>query len=137
MRESALIARQVLDYACGVAVAGMSTDDVDKLAHEEMIRLGVFPSPINYRGFPKSICTSVNEVACHGIPSKEVILSDGDILSIDVSLFHKGYHGDNCKTVIVGEKHLPQSDMLRKHKKLIESNIRALDKAIEACGPGR
>jgi methionyl aminopeptidase len=137
MRESALIARQVLDYACNIAEAGMTTDDVDKLAHEEMIRLGVFPSPINYRGFPKSICTSVNEIACHGIPTEDVTLSNGDVLSIDVSLFHKGYHGDNCKTVIVGEKFLPQTDTLRKHQKLIESNIRGLEKAIEACGPGR
>lgn len=137
MRESALIARKVLDFACSVAEPGMTTDDVDKLSHEEMIRLGVYPSPLNYHGFPKSICTSVNNIACHGIPSPEVVLQKGDLLSIDVSLFNKGYHGDNCGTVIVGEDSLPDSEALQMHKKLVQSNIRALDMAIKACGPGR
>lgn len=66
MREAALHARAVLDFACAQAVAGRSTDEVDALAHEEMIRRGVCPSPLNYHGFPKSICTSLNKVACHG-----------------------------------------------------------------------
>jgi len=66
MREAAVMARYILDYACSQAVAGRSTDEVDALAHAEMIRKGVCPSPLNYYGFPKSICTSLNKVACHG-----------------------------------------------------------------------
>ena len=120
-----------------MAEAGMTTDDLDKLAHDEMVRRGVFPSPLNYRGFPKSICTSVNEVACHGIPSADIILNKGDLLSIDVSLFHKGFHGDNCATVIIGNDTLPDQPDVAAHRQLIASNIRALDAAIAACGPGR
>mmetsp|Transcript_3912 Transcript_3912/g.6133 ORF Transcript_3912/g.6133 Transcript_3912/m.6133 type:complete len:312 (+) Transcript_3912:79-1014(+) len=136
MRESALIARYILDYACSVAEAGMTTDDVDRLAHEEIIRKGAFPSPLNYYGFPKSICTSVNNIACHGIPNTDDVLADGDVLSIDVSVFYRGYHGDNCKTVIIGEDKIQKSDREWK-RQLLDINLKALEDAISICGPGK
>lgn len=135
------MARYILDFACSQAVAGRSTDEVDALAHAEMVRKGVCPSPLNYHGFPKSICTSLNRVACHGIPREADVLREGDKLAIDVSLFHKGYHGDNCATIIVGHPDrdtlaTDEADIAMK-KKLIRANVEALDAAIAVCEPGR
>lgn len=129
IRKSANLARVILDYACSLAKPGVSTDHIDKLCHEEMVRRGIYPSPINYCGFPKAICTSVNEVVCHGIPDSRLLV-DGDVLSIDVSIFVEGFHGDNCGTVIVGEGD-------NGAKKLVSTTQAALDAAIAVCGPGR
>jgi methionyl aminopeptidase len=105
IRKSAKLARQILEFALSLAKTNRSTEEIDLLCHEEILRLDAYPSPINYGGFPKAICTSVNEVVCHGIPDDRK-LREGDILSIDVSVFKDGYHGDNCGTVIVGKRHL-------------------------------
>lgn len=128
LRRSARLARKVLEFALSHAKPGVSTDAIDRLAHDEMIRNGAYPSPMNYAGFPKSICTSVNEVVCHGIPDSRV-LKEGDIISIDVSLYLDGYHGDNCGTVVVGD-----GDPKLHH--LIQCTKDAVDKAIEVCKPG-
>jgi methionyl aminopeptidase len=128
MRESAQIARYILDFANSKVEPGITTDEIDRLAHEEVIRIGAYPTPLNYYGFPKSICTSVNEVLCHGIPDDRP-LEDGDIISIDVSIFNKGYHGDNCGTVIAGKKKF-------KDEYCMNANMEALDAAIQKCGPG-
>ncbi len=82
--------------------AGMTTDDIDKIVHDDTIRRGAYPSPLNYKGFPKSVCTSVNEVVCHGIPSGRV-LKNGDIINVDVTTFFKGFHGDTSATFYVGQ----------------------------------
>mmetsp|Transcript_32200 Transcript_32200/g.44162 ORF Transcript_32200/g.44162 Transcript_32200/m.44162 type:complete len:204 (-) Transcript_32200:79-690(-) len=95
------------------------------------MRNGACPTPLNYCGFPKSICTSVNEVVCHGIPDSR-LLEDGDIISIDVSLFIDGFHGDNCGTVTVGELGKANKDL----NMLIEANKRAVAAAISICKPG-
>lgn len=131
-----MLARYFLDFACLKAEAGMTTDELDYITHAEMIKRGVYPSPLNYAGFPKSICTSINNVACHGIPSKKDILKVGDVLSIDVSIYYKGYHGDNCKTIIVGGGN-NSSTLFPEASRLIEINEQALSKGIEACLPGR
>lgn len=131
-----MLARYFLEYACSKAEPGMSTDELDTIAHNEIIRRGVYPSPLNYAGFPKSICTSINNVACHGIPSKKEILKAGDVLSIDVSIYYKGYHGDNCKTVIVGGGSNPHT-LYPEASRLIETNELALDKAVQSCIAGR
>ncbi|MAT02391.1 MAG: type I methionyl aminopeptidase, partial [Acidimicrobiaceae bacterium] len=81
---------------------GISTDKLDEIAHDEIIRQGAYPSPLNYRGFRKSICTSVNEVVCHGIPDSRQ-LQEGDIVNIDVTVFYEGVHGDTSVTFLVGE----------------------------------
>ena len=129
LKKSAQLARRMLEFACSLVQPGISTDDIDHLTHNEIIKNGAYPSPINYCGFPKAICTSVNEVVCHGIPDDRK-LQEGDILSIDVSIFLDGYHGDNCGTVIVGNK----SDDIG--VKLIKATQEALDAGIATCKPG-
>lgn len=105
------MARAALDFAASVSVEGITTDEVDKLTHDKIVSYGAYPSPLNYAGFPKSICTSINEICVHGIPNDRP-LKKGDIVSIDVSLYVDGMHGDNCTTFIVGDaswKTLPVS----------------------------
>ena len=102
LRKAGRLARKMVEYALTQSKPGVSTDYVDKLTCDEIIKHNAYPSPINYGGFPKAICTSINEVVCHGIPDDR-ILQYGDILSIDVSLYtDDGVHGDNCRTIIVG-----------------------------------
>ena len=128
-RKSAQLARRMLDFACALALKpGVTTDDIDRLTHEEIIKHGAYPSPINYRGFPKAICTSVNEVVCHGIPDKRPLV-EGDVVSIDVSLFLGGMHGDNCATVMCGEGDEAGHSRIR-------ATQEALDTAVSVCGPG-
>lgn len=81
--------------------AGMTTDDINDIVHEDTMRRGAYPAPLKYRGFPKSVCTSVNDVVCHGIPGKE-ILRDGDIVNVDVTTLYKGFYGDTSATFYVG-----------------------------------
>lgn len=129
IRKAARLARKMLDYANSLARPGITTDEIDRLTHLEIVRNGAYPSPINFHGFPKAICASVNEVVCHGIPDTRP-LESGDMLSIDVSLFLDGYHGDNCGTVIVGEG----DDTAYS---LMNTTQLALDRAIEVCKPGK
>jgi len=102
MRETCRAARRVLDRAIRAVRPGVTTDDLDAIVHEACIQEGGYPSPLKYHGFPKSVCTSVNEVICHGIPDDRP-LADGDIVNIDVTLFLGGVHGDCSETVAVGE----------------------------------
>ena len=103
MRQAARLARQTLDLACHVAKPGVTTDEVDAIVHDALCTAGAYPSPLNYAGFPKSLCSSVNEVICHGIPDARP-LELGDVVSFDVSCFLNGVHGDNCATIIVGDE---------------------------------
>jgi len=80
---------------------GMTTEDIDRIVHEDTVRRGAYPAPLNYKGFPKSVCTSVNEVVCHGIPCLQV-LRDGDIVNVDVTTFYKGFYGDTSATFYLG-----------------------------------
>ena len=128
IRKAAKLARQMLAFAESLAVPGITTDEIDRRTHEEIVKNGAYPTPLNYYTFPKSICTSVNEVVCHGIPDDRA-LQEGDILSIDVSLFVGGYHGDNCGTIVVG-KGAPELD------KLIEVTKQSVASAIDVCRPG-
>ena len=129
MRVSARLARDMLDFACSLVKVGISTEEIDKLTHEEIVKNDAYPSPVNYGGFPKSICTSINEVCCHGIPDSR-ILEEGDIISIDVSVYKDGFHGDNCTTVVVGDKCDDRG------KELIHATQEALNEAISICSPG-
>jgi methionyl aminopeptidase len=96
------VAREVLEFACSLAVAGRSTDSIDAEVHAAILRRNVYPAPLNYRGFPKSLCAAVNEEICHGIPNDRP-LENGDIAKFDVSIYTgEGYFGDNCATVVVG-----------------------------------
>ena len=103
IRESAKINVAVLDYVAEHIKAGMSTEEIDRMVYEKTTAMGGIPAPLNYQGFPKSVCTSINEEVCHGIPSEDIILKDGDIVSLDAGTIYKGYHSDAARTHAVGE----------------------------------
>lgn len=129
IRKSARLARKMLEFALSLAKPGVTTDAIDIATFHEIVKHGAYPSPINYRGFPKAICTSPNEVVCHGIPDSRP-LQEGDVLSIDVSLYLNGYHGDNCGTCIVG-KPIDKSSL-----NLVDTARTALMNGIATCRPG-
>merc|ERR1719352_489276 len=102
MRAAGRIAREVLDAAGEMVAPGVTTEAIDALVHREALARGAYPSPLNYHGFPKSCCTSVNEVICHGIPDSYK-LKDGDIINVDVTCYYGGYHGDCSEMFLVGD----------------------------------
>lgn len=108
---------------------GVTTDDIDAVVHEACLEFGAYPSPYNYFNYPKSVCTSVNEVICHGIPDRRP-LEDGDIVNVDVSVYYKGWHGDLNETYIVGD------NVDEGSKKLVKVTHECLMLAIAACRPG-
>jgi len=127
LRTAGELAAKVLKEACDAAKPGMTTDELDQLVHHTLLQHGAYPSPLNYQGFSKSVCSSVNEVVCHGIPDLRPLLP-GDVLSLDVSCFLGGVHGDNCATVIVGDpSEYPEE------QDLVDATKEALQAAIEAC----
>ena len=129
MRESGRIAREVLDAAGRMVRPGISTDEIDRVAHEEAIARGAYPSPLNYHGFPKSCCTSINEVICHGIPDSTV-LKDGDLVNIDITVFYNGFHGDCSEMFFVG-------DVDPAGQELVRVTYECWQEAINFCKPGR
>lgn len=129
IRAACRVAREILDVAAAAIRPGITTDELDAVVHEATLARGAYPSPLNYFHFPKSVCTSVNEVVCHGIPDARP-LEDGDIVNVDVTAFYKGYHGDLNETFTVGTGADAAS------KKLIRVTAEALDKAIAAVRPG-
>lgn len=129
LRAACKLARQVLDLAGRAVAPGVTTDRLDEIVHNAIIEAGAYPSPLNYRGFPKSVCTSVNEVICHGIPDMRP-LQEGDIVNIDVTVFYKGFHGDVNATFPVGE-------ITDEAKRLIQTTYTALENATNAVKPGK
>lgn len=119
----------VLEAAKEAIKPGITTDEIDRIVHEKCIELGAYPSPLNYQGFPKSCCTSVNEVICHGIPDMRP-LEDGDICNVDVSVFKDGLHADLNETVAVG-------GVDGRGLELIRCARECLDAAIAIVKPGR
>lgn len=128
MRRAGGLARQVLNMVLAAVRPGISTDDLDQLAHQHIIDLGAYPSPLNYMGFPKSICTSVNEVVVHGIPDNRRLI-DGDIINCDVTVYVDGMHGDCSETIFVGE-------VDAEAKKLVQVTWECLLRAIDVVRPG-
>jgi methionyl aminopeptidase len=129
VRTAGRIAAGALD-AVGRAIApGMTTDDIDAIAHDYVVSHGAYPSTLGYRGYPKSSCTSLNEVICHGIPD-DTVLSDGDIVNVDVTAFLDGVHGDTNRTFMVGE---PVPEV----RDLVERTHEAMMRGIKAVAPGR
>ena len=123
MRKVCRLGRQILDTVARHIRPGITTDALDKIVHAKALELNCYPSPLNYRCFPKSVCTSVNEVVCHGIPDMRP-LRDGDILNIDVTVYHNGFHGDLNETFPVGT-------VDEKGLRLIEKTRECLYKAID------
>ncbi len=128
LRAACKAACRVLNLTLQAVAPGVTTDELDRIVHEGCIAEGGYPSPRNYRGFPKSVCTSVNEVICHGIPDDRP-LREGDIVNVDVTIFLNGFHGDCSQTVPVGEID-PAS------RKLLQVARECLDLGIAAIKPG-
>ena len=129
IRHSGKIAAQAIELVGQNAKPGITTDELDKIAHNFLIENGAYPSTLGYRGYPKSICSSLNEVICHGIPD-DTVLEDGDILNIDITAYIDGFHGDSNQTFLVGEVKPEVAD-------LVERTREALARGIAVVAPGR
>ena len=102
IKRSAAINIAILDYVGQHIKAGISTNEIDKWVYDFTIKEGGIPAPLNYDGFPKSVCTSINDQVCHGIPSDDIILTDGDIINVDVSTYYKGFYSDSSRMYCIG-----------------------------------
>ena len=129
MRVAGRIAAQALQAAGAVVVPGVTTDEVDRVGHEFLCDHGAYPSTLGYKGFPKSLCTSVNECICHGIPDSRR-LENGDICNVDITAYVDGVHGDTNATFLVGE-------VDEESRLLVERTEESLRRAIKAVKPGR
>ncbi|MET4705590.1 type I methionyl aminopeptidase [Frigoribacterium sp. UYMn621] len=129
IRESGRIAADAIALVGEHVRAGITTDELDVIGHDFMVANDSYPSTLGYRGFPKSLCSSVNEVICHGIPD-DTVLEDGDIVNIDITAFKNGVHGDSNQTFIVGQA-APQVE------ELVERTRESLNRGIKAVAPGR
>lgn len=128
MREAGRLASQVLDYIGDYVTPGIATEELDRLCAEFTSAQGAISAPLNYNGFPKSICTSVNHVVCHGIPNEKK-LKDGDIVNLDITVILNEWHGDTSRTFCVGEPSI-------KAKRLVDATYDAMMLGIEAVKPG-
>jgi methionyl aminopeptidase len=129
MRVAGRLAAQALQEAGKVVTPGVTTDEIDAVAHEFLCDNGAYPSTLGYRNFPKSCCTSLNEVICHGIPDSTVV-QDGDIVNIDVTAYIGGVHGDTNATFLAG-------NVSEENRLLVERTHEATMRAIKAVKPGR
>ena len=144
MRIAGRVAAEVLIEVGTAVAAGVTTDELDRIGHDACIARGAYPSPLNYRGFPKSLCTSVNEVICHGIPDSRKLL-EGDVVNVDVTAFIEGVHGDTNATFVVGEVDDASRDLVRITRQAMHagiatvrpgSRINEIGRAIEAAVKG-
>ncbi|OFE11956.1 type I methionyl aminopeptidase [Pseudohongiella acticola] len=130
MRVAGRLAAEVLEMIGTHVKPGISTGELDRICHDHIVNVQqAIPAPLNYNGFPKSICTSLNQVVCHGIPSDSKILKNGDILNIDITVIKDGYHGDTSKMFFVG-------DVAPHAKRLVMITQECLYKAMEIVRPG-
>ena len=128
IRESGKINTAALDLVASKIKAGMSTEEIDTLIHDFTVSKGAIPAPLNYEGFPKSCCTSINDEVCHGIPDKNIILKDGDIINVDVSTIYNGYFSDASRMFMIGNVH-PDVE------KLVKVSKECLDLGLQAAKP--
>jgi methionyl aminopeptidase len=128
MRLACKMAAETLLLVGEKLVAGMTTEDINRIVHEDTVRQGAYPAPLNYKGFPKSVCTSINDVVCHGIPGAQV-LKNGDIINVDVTTFYKGFYGDTSATFYVG---MPSAEA----RMVTEVSRESLRRAIEVVRDG-
>ena len=128
IKESSKINIAVLDYVAENIRIGMSTEEIDRLVYEKTTQMGGIPASLGYDGFPKSVCTSLNEQVCHGIPSEKDILKSGDIINVDASTIYHGYFSDSSRMFMLGEV-APET------KKLVETARRCLDIGLEQVTP--
>ncbi|WP_294166939.1 methionyl aminopeptidase [uncultured Clostridium sp.] len=128
IKESAKINNAVLDLVQEKIKLGMSTEEIDKLVYDFTVNKGAIPAPLNYGGFPKSVCVSINDVVCHGIPSEDTVLMDGDIVNVDVSTIYNGYYSDASRMFMIG-------NVSEEDEKLVRVAKECLDKGFEAVKP--
>lgn len=128
IRRSGVVNTGVLDLVEREIHAGMSTEDIDKLVYDYTTAHGAIPAPLNYEGFPKSVCTSINEVVCHGIPNPRTILKEGDIINVDVSTILDGYYSDASRMFCIGE-------VSPEKKRLVDVTRECLQLGMEAAKP--
>ena len=129
MRAAGKAAAKVLNFAETLITEGISTLEINDRCEEYTRNLGCISAPLNYHGFPKSLCTSINDVICHGIPSKDDILQDGDIINIDITVIKEGYHGDTSRTFLVG-------NVSEEKKLLVQRTEKAMYRGIEVLRDG-
>lgn len=129
MREAGQVAVATLMGVDDLIKPGITTEEINKFVHEDTLRRGARPAPLNYQGFPKSVCTSINDVVCHGIPDESAVLENGDIINVDVTSIFKGYHGDTSVTFYVGD---PSPEA----KHVVEVSRRSLDLGIAQVREG-
>ncbi|MFN3828016.1 MAG: type I methionyl aminopeptidase [Micavibrio sp.] len=129
MRKAGQLAAEVLDYITDFCVPGVSTEELDRLCHEMIVARGAVPAPLNYKGYPKATCISINHVVCHGIPGPKKLL-DGDIANIDVTVILDGWYGDTSRMYFFGDR-VPV-----KARKLVDVTYDAMMAGIEAVKPG-
>lgn len=128
IKKSAAINTAVLDWVAQHIHEGMSTEEIDRLVYSFTVAQGAIPAPLNYEGFPKSVCTSINEEVCHGIPDKDIILQEGDIINVDVSTIFNGYYSDASRMFMIG-KVRPVC------RRLVEVTRECLERGIAAARP--
>ncbi|MEL0261508.1 MAG: type I methionyl aminopeptidase [Aquiluna sp.] len=128
IRKASKLAAQALELVLSSAKAGMTTDDLDQIGHDFLVSQGAYPSTLGYRGYPKSLCSSLNEVICHGIPD-DTVLEEGDLINIDISAYLDGVHGDTNGTVVIGSN--PEAELL------VERTHEAMMRGIKAALPSR
>ncbi len=129
MRKAGRLAAETLDFITEHVRPGVTTEELDRLCHDFIVRHGAVPAPLNYKGFPKSICTSINHVVCHGIPGERKLV-DGDIVNIDVTVILDGWYGDTSRMFLIGDR-VPV-----KARKLVEVTYDSMMAGIEAVRPG-
>ena len=125
IKQSGVINTGVLDLIEQEIHAGMTTEEIDKLVYDYTVSHGAIPAPLNYEGFPKSVCTSINEVVCHGIPNDCEVLEEGDIINVDVSTIYKGYYSDASRMFIIGKTTPEKEKLVRVTKECLEIGANA------------
>lgn len=126
IRESGKINVAVLDYVAENIRAGISTEEINRMVDEKTRELGGIPAPLGYEGFPKSVCTSINNEVCHGIPDESIILQEGDIINVDVSTIYNGYFSDSSRMFVIGKATPEREKLVRVAKECMEEGIRAV-----------
>lgn len=124
IRESGKINIAVLDYVAEHIKAGVTTQQIDDWVYEQTTSRGAIPAPLNYEGFPKSVCTSINHEVCHGIPSEKVVLKEGDIINVDVSTIYHGYFSDSSRMFCIGEVSEEKKKLVQVTKECVELGLR-------------
>ncbi len=132
MREACRVTATILDEVGEIIRPGISTEHINSFVHRRTLELGAIPSPLNYKGFPKSVCVSPNDVICHGIPAPFVVLNRGDIVNVDVTSYKNGFHGDSSRMYFVGGRDACSEQA----QHLVDTALKALQVGIDVVRPG-